>query len=811
MTRFKNDITRDILYALRTLRRAPAFALVAILTLALGIGLTTAIFSIVDKVLLHPLPYPHPDRLVVVWEKLARDPGSPPVFDSYRDFEIWRRHSRSFEQIAAATWATGPHIFRGAGAARNVLAMPVGLHFFALLGIAPELGRTFEPDDLSRGCTVVLSHRFRVQAFGHAADVTGRRVWLNEQDCTIVGVMPPGFHFYPDAASMWMLITPGSAIARDPEHANVGVFGRLRRGVSIAAAQQELEALRRREGQTDPPGSERTAAVYPLAEQFAYVTGPTLRRSVALLFGAVSFVLLIACVNLANLLLGRSLVRQKELAVRAGLGSGRARLVRQLLTEALLLSVAGAIAGALLAETAIHYFRVWKPIPLPPGDPVSVNLTVLAFTAALAVLTAAASGLIPALRASRVDPIEALKSGGRAASLGPRTALLSRALAATQITLSISLLAGAALLIDSVNRMASVPLGFRTDNVLKMSVDLPSWSYPTPGKRDRFYREALSRAGAIPGVRSAAFATSLPLVGGRFRTSTLAIEGRPQPSAEVGEASITPAYFRTMGVRFEAGRPFDDRDTDRSEPVAVVNDALVHRSFPRENPIGKHIRVGDSTKWLTIVGIAGTEKDRYFFREMTWDDTPLVFRPLPQQPPEAATLVLRASGGPDVGTAVQKQLRGIDSNVPVGDLETMDAELARVLAYPRFRAVILGTFAGLALLLAGLGLYGVLAQATAQRTQEFGLRMALGAEGRDVLRLVIRQGMFLTGAGLLAGLLVGFALTRLLADLLYGIRSGDPWIWAGVSVLLLAVALLATSIPALRAARVDPLVSLRYE
>jgi putative ABC transport system permease protein len=832
MTRLKEDLRdvwrlgwldrakQDIAYAIRTLRRAPAFTAVAIFTLALGIGATTAIFSVVDSLLLHPLPYPNGDRLVVIWEKLTRNPSGPPVFDSYRDFEIWKSGSRSFEQLAPATWATGGRIVRSGGRARNVLAMPVGLDFFSLLGVQAELGRTFQPDDLHRGCTVVLSHGFWLQAFGGQRNIAGRNLSLDEDACIVAGVMPPGFRFYPDAAAMWMLITPGSAITRDPEHANVGVFGRLRPGVSIEAVQKEVEALRAREGQSYPAGMERTAEVYPLAEQFAYLTGPTLRLSALVLFGAVCFVLLIACVNIANLLLGRCLARQKELAVRAALGSGRARLVRQLLAETLLLTLAGGLAGTLLAAGAVHYFRVLNPIEMPPGNPVAVNRAVLGFAAALTLVTAVASGLIPALRASHADPMDALKVSGRGVSMGPAAGTLTRILAAAQVTLSITLLAGAGLLIESVNRLASVPLGFRLDHALTTSVELPKWSYTKTGQRARFYREALHRVATLPGVESAAFAASLPLLhGGRFGASMLAVEGRPEPLAgaprDVAETSITSGYFQTMRVALKAGRLFDGRDVEGSEAVAIVNEALVRKYFPKENAIGAHIRVGEQANnkaWLTIVGIAGNERDRNFFREMSWEAIPLVFRPIAQQPPSSATLVVRtAQDQMQIGAAMQKEIWALDSNVPAGEVQPMDQQLSRVLAYPRFRAIVLGTFAGLALLLAGVGLYSVLAQSTSQRVQEFGVRMALGAGRTDVLRLVIRQGMLLTGAGLALGLLLASASTRLLTSLLYGVRATDPWIWFAVSLALLLVALLAMCVPAWRAARVDPVIALRYE
>jgi putative ABC transport system permease protein len=708
----------------------------------------------------------------------------------------------------------------GVGRAREVLAMPVGIDFFSLLGVAPELGRTFEPDDLHRGCTVVLKHDFWVTAFDAQTKVIGRHIELSQKACTIVGVMPRGFSFYPPVAPMWMLITPDSAIARDPENANVGVFGLLKPGVSLERAQQELESLYKNEHRNDKKGILRIPIVHPLAEQFAYLTGPNLRLSVMVLFGGVSFVLLIACVNIANLLLGRSLVRQKELAVRAALGSGRLRLVRQLLTESLLLSCAGAFVGILLAIGAVHYFRVTNPIELPPGNPVAVNSYVLGFTAGLTVITALLFGLVPALKASRVDLIDALRASGRSASFNPAMHNLGRALVSAEVMLSLALLVGAGLLIESVNRLASVPLGFRTDHILSLRVELPKWSYSKGDQRARFYREILNRAAALPGVESAAFATSLPLNNSRFGGSVLTVEGKPAPDPatavrDIGQVSITPDYFDVMGTPLETGRRFEARDRAISEPVAIINKALARKYFPHENPLGKRIRVDEPAPdhpWLTIVGVSAQEKDQNFFHEMGWENIPLVFRPISQDPPFAASLVLRTPVDERaLGIAIQKQIAALDRSVPIGEVETMKKQLSRALAYPRFRAVVLGTFAGLALLLAGVGLYGVLSQLIAQRTQEFGVRMALGAQQQDILALVIRQGMILVGAGLVVGIAVALSLTRFLSSLLYSAKATDPWTLAGVSLMLLAVALLAVALPARRAAKVDPMVTLRYE
>lgn len=811
---------QDTQYALRSFGRAPGFTAVVIITLALGIGATSAIFSIVNAVLLHPLPYPNADRLVVIWEKLTRNPQGPPVFDSYTDFEAWKARSHGFEQLAPATWATGGQILTGAGRARDVLAMPVGIDFFHLLGARPSIGRFFQADDLQRSCIVVLKHQFWMSAFGGQRDVVGRHISLSEKPCTVVGVAAPGFTFYPEAISMWMLITPASQIARDPANANVGTFGLLKPGVSIARAQQELTAIFTDEHRHDAKGAAQTPVIYPLAQQFAYLTGPNLRLSVIILFAAVVFVLLIACVNIANLLLSRALVRQKELAVRAALGSGRLRLIRQLLTEGLLLSFAGALGGILLALWAVHYFRVFNPIEMPPGNPVTVNLYVVAFTACLAMITALIFGLAPALKASKVDLIDVLKANGRTTSSGPAARMFGKLLVSAEIMLSLALLVGAGLLIESINRLASVPLGFRTARVSTLSIELPEWNYAKPQARANFFRNVVDQTRALPGLESAAFASSLPLNNGRWRQSVLTVQGKPEPdpataAPDIAQSSVTPDYFRIMGVTLAQGRSFEDREQVGTEPVAVINEALAQKYFPHENPIGRHIKVGqpDNAKpWLTIVGVVSNEKDKDFFNEMSWEDIPLVLRPLAQDPPERASLVLLTRRDDiAIGAAIQKEIAAIDNTVPVGQVETLDQRVSKLLAYPRFRASLLGAFAALALLLATIGLYGVLSHLTAQRTQEFGVRMALGAQKHQVLSLVVRQGLWLTGAGIVLGIVLALSLTRLLSGLLYDVQPTDPWILAGFSLLLLLTSVAALYLPARRAAKVDPLVALRYE
>jgi predicted permease len=811
-------LKQDAVYALRAFGRAPGFTSVVILTLALGIGATTAVFSLVHAILIDPLPYPNQDRLVMVFEEFINRPNQAPFADTYHDFENWKRGSQSFDRLSTATWTSGPQILTGAGPARDILAMPVGLDFFPMLGISPEVGRTFEEDDLKAGCRVVLKDSFWKETFGGGKSAIGRHVEINNDACTVVGVMPPRFTFYPDAADMWMLITPNSPIARNP-YAAIVVFGLLKRGVSIAQAQKELEALYKNSPRSGPIGQQIKPGVYPLAEQFARLTGPTLRFSVIVLFGAVSLVLLIACLNVANLLLGKSVSRQKEVALRAALGSSRPRIVRQLLTEALILSVTGAGIGVLLAIAAVHYFRALNPIPMPPGNPVNVNLSVLGFTTLLVVGTTLLVGLIPALKASGIDLMEGLRVSSQAASGTHGTSKLRKGLVMAEVALSLALSVAAGLLLQSVQRLASVPLGFQTEQVGTMQIILPRWIYSTNEQRAAFFRAALNQPVVASRGVSSAFASWLPPEG--TGGDAVVIEGQPDDGPggvvpDVLQVSISPAYFTVMGEPLKLGRVFDDTDGEKSQAVAVVNDAFMRKYLPQENPIGRRIRIvgrpGSDAPWLTIVGVVSNEKRQNFFNPMNWEEPPTVFCPVIQEPPGRVFFVFHADSNETVlATSMQKQIRALDNNVAVGRIERMNERMSRALSYPQFRAIILTAFAGVAVFLAAIGLYAVLSQLIAQRTREFGVRMALGARRHDLLRLVLWEGMVLTVVGLAGGVMITLSVAGLLRSLVYGLKTNDPWTLSMGSLLLLLVAFLAMYLPAARASRIDPKAALQYE
>jgi len=811
-----DTLMQDVRYAWRMFRRTPGFTATAILTLALGIGANTAVFSILDAVLLRPLPYRAPGELVSVLDREIRAGGRATFFDLYSDYENWNKNSRLFQGFAATSWAGGlGRIMTGHGPARSIAALPVSVDFFSVLGVPALLGRTFQHVDVGCGCSVVLSHKFWQARFGGQRDAIGQSLQLDNQACVVLGVMPPEFASFPNPDSLvWVLLTP----PKRPDQFGVFVIGRLKPGISMSAAEAEILALHHQIHQHDRWGGVMEPAIYALQPEFTWLTGRNLRISLIALFAAVTAVLSICCINVANLLLSRSLARQREMAIRAALGSGRSRVLRQLMTESLSLSLVASVLGVALAVGAVEYFRNANPIELPPATMVSMNAHVLGFTLALSIATAGLFGLAPAWHVSRIDLIGALKAGGQSLSRDAARHRFGQALIAAEVGLTVVLLVGAGLLIRSVQNFTSAPLGFTPDGLLTTRFDLPQNSYAKPELRAQFYRSALAELQVQARFEGAALTTAFPTQG-IGPVSSLAVQGRPDPPSnhmlDVGQQTVSPDYFRVMRIPLRAGRYFDEQDHERAEPVAIVNEVLVGRYFPNENPIGKHIReygAASQQPWLRVVGIVADEKRTAVSNEMSWADVPVIYHAWDQNPPLAATLIVRTrSGQVSDGGTIRRTFGAIDRDVSVGEIEPVPASVAKILAYPRFRAITLAAFAVFAVLLASVGLYGVLWQFVAQRTPEIGVRMAMGARPSDVLRLIGRQAGAPLGAGLALGLAGASVLSRSLESLLYGVQARDPVTLAAVSLALMSAGAAAAYFPARRAARIDPMAALRNE
>ncbi len=798
----------DLRFALRGFAKRPTFTLVAALTLALGIGATTAVFSIVDAVLLKPLPYRDPERLAAIWITSTREQTLAKMFATYADYVEFRAHSRSFESVAAATWATRlGRTFTGHGPAREVLTVPATSNFFDTLGVQASLGRTFRAEDETRGCSLVLSHAFWTASLASDPSIIGKSITLDQSPCDVLGVMPPAFSFYPPAAQAWILLGPG--FQSHQTQMLVGIFARLKPGVSLEQAQAEVRQLYR-PLHSGKPTRDFAPVVFDLHGEFTFLAGRTLRVTLLVVFSAVVLLLLIACLNVANLLLARLAERHRELAVRAALGSGQFRLIRQLLTESLALSIFATALGVFLAYGAIRYFRYASPIELTAGAGVSLNPAVLWFTAALSIVTTVIFGLIPALRASRIDLAERLKIAARGSVPGRRS--LARLVIAVEMGLSFLLLTGAGLLISSALRMGSADLGFEPDRILSSRIALPQFRYSEDAQRLRAYDELLDRLQHLPGVEGVTLASRLPPDAGG--TQTLEIQGRTIENGsevrDVGADVVTPHFFDLLKIPVRRGRVFDSRDRETSQPVTLINEALAHEYFANSDPLGQQVRIpGGSMPWLTVIGVVGNLKHTELMNEMSWVETPILYRPLSQEPRASIQIAVRGPGA--LAPGIQREVAALDSAIPINEVVPLLSELSRVLAYPRFRAVVLGFFALAAMSLSAVGLHGVLSQLVSQRVPEFGVRRAMGARTIDILWLVARQGGAPVLAGLAAGICGALAFSRILENLLYGIQPADAAALSAVSLTLLGVAAIAILLPARRAARIDPMRALRDE
>jgi predicted permease len=805
------SLIKDIRYGIRSLLKHPGFTLIAVLTLALGIGANTAIFSLVNAVLLKPLPFPEPDRLVMVWEDMSSI-GSPRNYSesapgTYAD---WKAQQSVFDDLAVLNWK--PLNLTGDGEPEKIPSFGVTANLFPLIGIQPALGRNFTVDeDKPGGAKVaILSNGLWQRRYGGDRGLLGRDIVLNGEKHTVIGVMPASFQFLVSDVGVWVSAALTKEQLADHDNHYVDVVARLKPGVSIEQAQADLKTITQRIVRDHPDEMEGvSAAVVSLREQLA----GNVRRPLMMLLVAAGLVLLIACANMASLQLSRAAGRGKEIAVRAALGASRGRIVRQLLVESILLAGAGGALGLLVALWSFSLLKQLIPGGMRVSTSLKIDLPLLAFAMMISLVTGIIFGLAPALQASKVDLNRALKQGGRTASSAGGNKLRG-AFVVAEVALALILLVGAGLLMQTVFHMRNQYSGFRPEKLLTLRTQLPSYKYGEHPRRVAFYDQVLERVKALPSVTAVGYTTSVPLQwpGG---ANGFTIEGRDQtgnaPNAIHRQVSLD--YFQTMGIGLRRGRYFDEGDRKDSVPVVIVNETLARQYWPHEDALGKRFKLGvPNAPWVTIVGVAND------VREMGMDDPVRAEMYFPYRQITShfgyapRDLVIRTTGDPlSLVAVVSREIHAVDPDQPISNIATMGEVLTERTGARRLGMILLTAFAGLALLLASLGIYGVLSFFVAQQTREIGVRLALGAQLRDILVLVLKKGMGLALLGVAVGLIAAFALARLMASLLFGVRATDPITFAAIALILTGVALLACYIPARRATKVDPLVALRYE
>ena len=798
-------LLKDIRYGIRSLLKRPGFTAIAVMTLALGIGANTTLFSFVNGILLRPLPYKDPGQLVVL-DETAPKQGIKSFSVSFPNYVDWRAQNQVFEDIGI--YSEGNYSLVGGGDPEQIPGAAVSQGMFEILGVAPILGRTINADEdrPERNDVVILSHGLWQRRFNSDANVLGQSLIVQGKPRTIIGVMPAGFKF-PETAELWLPMALNEKLFTRTDH-GLESIARLKPHVTIEQAQSEMNVIARRIEEQNPVTNEGLGVnVFSLRDNLV----GDYRQALLILLGVVAFVLLIACANVANLLLARASVRHKEFALRAALGASRSRIVRQLLTESAMLSVLGALVGVLLAVWGKNVLLAAIPGDLPFWMKFDLDLRVLAFTFLIAVITGFVFGVVPALQSSRTDLNETLKEGGRTGSPGHHR--LRNLLVVTEVALSLILLVGAGLMVRSFAKLGQVASGINPDHLLTVEVPLPRAKYPESVQQTAFFQQLVARVGALPGVSSVAAASRVPLRGGWGRSLT--VEGFPVLS--VGQAPminhsvVTPNYFHTMGIPLREGRDFNGADMDGATRVTIVDERLARQYWPGASALGHRIRFGppeSNEPWFTVIGVVGAVRHERLDRETRQS----IYVPHQQIPLRGMTIALRTTGDPEsLAGAVRKEVQALDKDQPVANVLTMDAVISRSVWQPRFYAILFGIFAVLALVLAAVGIYGVMSYAVTQRTQEIGIRMALGARAGNVLGLVIRNGMTLIGIGLVIGVAGSMALTRLLATLLFEVTPTDKVTFATVSAVLVVVAFVACLVPARRATKVDPLVALRYE
>jgi putative ABC transport system permease protein len=814
---FFDMFLQDLRYGARALRRQPTFTVIAALTLALGIGANAAIFSVVNAVLLRPLPWSDTDRAVMIWSRWT-------AFDKtwVAEGEVldYRRRSHTLAEVAA--WSDGQVNLTGDGEPERVSAASVTANLFSTLGVAATIGRTFNAqEDVPNGPDlVVLGHSLWTRRYAQDSSIVGRAIQINGRPFQVVGIMPPGFLLptdfqNPEPTQLW---TPLQIDPASTDHGSHGLYaaGRLKPGATVRQASDELHGIARAmtgEG-LYPPQMQFDTVVLSLTDE---VVG-NVRRAIWLLFGAVAFLLLIACANVANLLLARAEGRQREIAVRAALGAGGARVVGQMLTESLMLAAVAAAIGLSLAFAGLRFLAWWNPADIPRVADVNLDLRVLGFTALVALVTSVLFSAVPALRALRLDLNDSLKDGSQGTSSGIERQRFRNSLVVIEMALAVVLLVGAGLMLRSLWALERVPLGIDPSNVLTMRLSLPVASYQHPEQVVSFYERLLGGIRRLPGVARAGAARSLPL-GSTIGDFGLTIEGYVPPPGTNAKGDwqiVTDGYLEAMGERLLRGRTITNADTADAQLVALINEEMVRRYWPGQDPIGRRIKIGGDRQrpWVTVVGIVAdvrhngitdVVKEKFYVPHRQWH-TSL------GNAIRSMTLVVKTRQDPAMlAGPVRQQIRAIDANLPVANVQTMNDVVAATLSTPRFTGVLLGTFASLALVLSTIGIYGVLSYVVSRRTREIGIRVAVGARRAQVIQLVLRKGLSLAFTGVIVGVGAAAGASQLMRGLLHDVQPGDPLTFAVVALLLSAVATLASFVPAWRAARVDPVVVLKGE
>jgi putative ABC transport system permease protein len=794
---------QDLRYGARMLMKNPGFSLIAALTLALGIGANTAIFSVVNAVLLRPLPFNDPERLMMVWNRGAEAAGGDRTPLAVADLLDWRAQSRSFAEIGA--FQNIMYSYTGGDSPERVQAAGVTANFFSILGAHAQLGRAFSPDDERPGAqrVALLSDGFWRKHFAADLQVVGRTINLNGASYTVIGVAPAALDFPSKWVELWTALQLQQPTRRGPYFLN-GV-ARLKPGVSLDQAR--AEALNKLKSSYE---AELDLNVLPVNE---FVVGD-MRLALWVLLGAVTLVLLIAAVNVANLMLARSAARMKEISIRVALGASRARIIRQLLTESLLLATAGGLLGAMWASWGVELLLKLAPDNIPRLSQIGIDGRALGWTALVSLLTGVLFGLAPAWQSSRLGVNETLKDGARGATDSPGKRRWRDLLVISELALAVMLLIGAGLLVKSFWRLQRVNSGIDTERALTMQLALRGQRYADPRQVDAFYPRLLERIQALPGVRAAAVSNSLPPDNTEY-SDDFSIEGRPnvpnQPPPIAYVIRVSQDYFRTLDIPLRRGRYFNVADSDGAPLVTIIDETAARQFFPNEDPVGKRINTGDEgdPAWRQIVGVVGDVK----YNGLADETQPAMYQPSLQATSWNVFLIVKTEAADPLSlvSAVRNEISSLDPDLPVARVRTLEQHFATAVAPPRFSATLIAVFAALALILASVGIYGVISYSVTQRTHEIGVRVALGARSRDVLGLVVGQGMTLTMIGLGVGLGASFALTRLIKTLLFGVSPTDPLTFIVISALLTFVALSACFVPARRAAKVDPMVALRVE